>query len=410
MAKGRFSKLELSIWREIYGAIRGPSSGRTRIIVEDFEQLGLVPSMMRVKSEMRPYKHDEFQQLIQEAYSRRVHDEVQVYYHPAECARVVGSTTSTWTQWSRLILDVEGLVPEDAPDTHPILMENLPYVQLHPESHERLFTNGVRSRGRTRLLSSRMVVFFIAAQWEAWSTPHEVVAVNKYKDVLYRMGFHPRHAEVRATDLSDVGVTPAQAVIPDDVQETIEAAKREASRLKLAIPDDVQETIDKMATLRESATMPVSRISVPDPSDLDAWRDKILNSMQADFAHIDENLKPTVGLADDLPRDVTALLNEMLGEPMPPADLHPKDLCLDSVDDIDREIADAEAKLVALRLRKEQARLESTRKAYMDAKVVDATLDDGGGLTSLVLELQGGKRLAYTTRQVPYIGTRQRHD
>ena len=98
MAKERFSKRELSIWREIYGPSRGPSSGRTRIIVDEFQTLGLVPSMMRVGDEMRSYVREDFQRLIREAYSRKRDDEVQVYYHPAECARVVGSTTSTWTQ------------------------------------------------------------------------------------------------------------------------------------------------------------------------------------------------------------------------------------------------------------------------------------------------------------------------
>ena len=89
MAKSSFTQGELSIWHSIYGPSRGPTPGRLKILVEEFVGRGLVPVMMRLGDEMVPYGASRFQEAIREACQNKDDDSVQVYYHPADCERVV---------------------------------------------------------------------------------------------------------------------------------------------------------------------------------------------------------------------------------------------------------------------------------------------------------------------------------
>lgn len=201
MAKRNFTALELEIWHSIYGASRGPSSGRLKILVEDFSLLGLVPVMMRVDEEMLPYEPSLFQKSIRTAMDTKADDLVQVYYHPVECERVVGSSATTWTHWGRCILEAERLVLRGAL-RHPLLQENVPQIRLPVVVREALEARGVRTASICRLVSARILAFFIAAQYEAWATPHEVAQVFPFKSRLQKLGFTVRTCDVRR----DVGV------------------------------------------------------------------------------------------------------------------------------------------------------------------------------------------------------------
>ena len=128
--KGSFTADELTIWRGIYGPSQGPTPARLKILVEDWERAGLAPVMMRVDDALQPYDREVFHTALQECFTDKDDDRVQVYYHPGECERVVGSSQSNWTRWARLVLDKENLAPMDAPDDNPVVAENLPRVQL----------------------------------------------------------------------------------------------------------------------------------------------------------------------------------------------------------------------------------------------------------------------------------------
>lgn len=198
MAKSSFRALERACWNSIYGVSRGPSSGRLKILVEDFMRLGLTPAMIRISDELLPFDMKAFQTAIQEAFASKEDDFVQVYYHPVECERVVGSTATTWVQWGRLILETEGLIPKgDEYESAPFLVENVPRIRLPVEARDALLARGVTTSSVCSLVSARIVAFFIAAQYEAWATPTEVVQVGPFKDVLRRLGFVIRDCDVR---------------------------------------------------------------------------------------------------------------------------------------------------------------------------------------------------------------------
>jgi hypothetical protein len=201
MAKGSFTAGERAIWNSIYGTSRGPSSGRLKIMVEEFERRGLVPAMMRVGDEMIPYDTTVFHTHLQDALDHKDDDQVQVYYHPAECKKVIGSSATTWVQWGRCILEVEGLSPK-GDDNHPIITENVPRLQLPVAVRDALVSRGIRSASVCRLVSARVVAFFVAAQYESWATPSQVAQVTPFKESLRKLGFEVRDVIVR----KDAGV------------------------------------------------------------------------------------------------------------------------------------------------------------------------------------------------------------
>lgn len=215
MAKSNLSVREKEIWNSIYGTSRGPTPGRLKILVEEFRARGLEPAMMRIGDEMFPYEPKQFHEALLEAFSNKDDDQVQAYYHPVDCERVVGSSATTWTQWGRLVFEVEGLVPKDAGDDHPVLKENLPRLRLPTEVREALLNRSVSTASVCRLVSLRVVVFFVAAQYEAWSTAAEVAQVTPFKEVIRKQGFLVRDVIVRKDDgLDDVlrDLDPATAV------------------------------------------------------------------------------------------------------------------------------------------------------------------------------------------------------
>lgn len=202
MAKSRFTATELECWNSIYGPSRGPTPGRLRILVEEFAARGLIPVMMRLGSDMLPYSASGFQTAIREACLHKDDDQVQVYYHPADCERVVGSTGTTWTQWATLVLYTTGILPGGWTPTHPAILENVPRVRLPVEVRNTLVARGVTTSSMCSLVSARMAAFFIAAQYEAWATAEEVSRVAPFKATLKYQGYTVRDVIVR----KDTGV------------------------------------------------------------------------------------------------------------------------------------------------------------------------------------------------------------
>lgn len=215
MSKSSFTTIELNIWRSIYGVSRGPTQGRLKILVEEFESRGLAPVMMRVGDDMGIYDAARFQVAIREACQNKDDDGVQVYYHPQDCERVVGSSATTWTQWGRLILNIEGLVPANADDNHPVILENVPRLRLPTDVRALLGRRGVTTSSVCRLMSARVTAFFIAAQYEAWATPAQVGQVAPFKKTLQKQGFQIREVIVRR----DAGMEDVFRELPPAVQQ-----------------------------------------------------------------------------------------------------------------------------------------------------------------------------------------------
>lgn len=187
MAKSNFTKTELAVWDSIYGKSHGPTPARMRILVEDFSSRGLTPCMMMVAGILLPYSEKAFSEAMQHSIAYKEDDYVNVYYHAADCERVAGSDASTWIHWGNLIATKVGLnLDLDVRKTH-----------LSTDVRETLLARGVRSIPTPRLLSLRMVAFYIAAQYEAWATQEEVSKVSPFKDILHKIGYQVRNVVVR---------------------------------------------------------------------------------------------------------------------------------------------------------------------------------------------------------------------
>lgn len=215
MAKASFTSLEMSIWNSIYGPSRGPSTGRLKILVEEFAALGLLPVMMRVRDDMLPYDAEAFRTALLEAFRFKENDLVQVYYLPQECERVVGSSASTWVQWGQNILARSGLLPETYTDKDPVILENVPRLRLPVAAREALYARNLTTSSVCTLLSARVVAFFIAAQYEAWRTSEQVVRVTPFKDVLSKLGFSVRVAWARTAVELDALVSELVSAFKD---------------------------------------------------------------------------------------------------------------------------------------------------------------------------------------------------
>lgn len=329
--RSKFSAEDLAIWHSIYGPSRGPTQGRLRILVEEFESRGLAPVMMRVGDEMLPYKASDFLAANREACQNKDDDHVQVYYHPVDCERVVGSTAGTWTQWGRLILSVQGLVPPAATDECPAVIENVPRLRLPTAVRDMLKARGVTTSSMCRLVSARMVAFYIAAQYEAWATPAEVGQVAPFKSTLARQGYKIREVLVR----KDAGL--------DSVLSELEAEP------------DRQAQLD--AVLKYATNYPpgcVDAPATPEPLSSEGEFRRVFGR------HADEFLQ---GPDDDC-------------EGSPEEEI---------IDDIDAEIVAVQARLNKLMAQKEELRRADL---YLQSSVVAVSFDKGG-LVKIVLQLPG---------------------
>lgn len=344
MAKGSFTTNERLIWNSIYGASRGPSSGRLKILVEEFSRLGLEPAMMRIDAEMLPYDEAAFQVALKSSWDDKDDDLVQVYYHPVECEKVVGSSATTWVQWGRLILEVEGLIPKGV-DDHPCLKENVPRLQLPTETRDVLESRGLTVASVCRLVSARAVSFFIAAQYEAWATPAEVAQVSPFKEVLRKTGFTVRDCDVRR----DTGVDAIMAGLDDGAP-----------------------------AVRQPFNAPVAAGEVDGPQDV------VHSPPAAGIAQVEEAV-------EEVEQAVAAL------EAGVPIEAGSGGVTAngDPAQDIDAAIALVEAQLKDLRRRREEARVAGIRKEFLAATVGDVRLDERGGLRSLMLKFPNGSFATY---------------
>lgn len=326
--KDRFIQAEMDCWDSIYGAARGPTSKRMEILVRDFEAAGLPPVMMRIGDQMLPYERASFTKAIRKAIDEADDGNVQAYYHPNECAKVVGAGASIWTHWGLLILVKAKLMDEYEQEGHPALVENVPRVTLPPSVRKALGLRDVVSAPTTRLLSCRVVAFFIAAAYESWATPSELAQVTPFKKTVKRAGFEVRSRNV----IDDASVAEVLAALDSpEVEAPVQVSTT------VAPPTVVSEQV-------EVGTPPV-----------------------------EEAPAQTNGVPD-----IDSFLNDVV-EPM-----H---------DDLDAEIAAAEARVRELRHRKEQARIQGLRGQYMRSRIVAVDIDDKGNLTRLTLQTADG---AYT--------------
>lgn len=187
MAKSNFTKTELAVWDSIYGKSHGPTPARMRILVEDFSNRGLTPCLLIVGGQLHPYSEKLFSESMQHSIAFKEDTYVQVYYHAADCERVAGSDASTWIHWASLIAAKFNLNEND----------NVLKTRLPIEVRDLLLARGVRSAPVPRLISLRMVAFYIAAQYEAWATQEEVSKVSPFKEILSKIGYTVRNVAVR---------------------------------------------------------------------------------------------------------------------------------------------------------------------------------------------------------------------
>lgn len=456
MAKSSFTSLELSIWNSIYGPSRGPTPGRLKIIVEDFAARGLVPVMMGVWGDMSLYDDDLFQSEIREACKYKEDDRVQVYYHPVDCERVAGSSATTWTHWGRLILQTEGLSPEGAGDDDPAVVENVPRLRLPIEVRDELAKRGVATSSVCRLVSARMVAFYIAAQYEAWATPAQVSQIVPFKNILKRQGFSVRDVIVR----KDEGLDSVLDGLFDPVLEELNNqdrgngspslggsssdslfAQQVAGRMKRdggesVLPDILDPysaepgprmhvinatwrlTPEDVDVLRPSmkdsfhlqADPPYVNVSIPVGDDDEGGPARTRFSLEAVAAAVEGRKRNThmyvaVGKAESLGASGGIDGGDVDGhdETMPAwkqADVVPADLVEpepeepeEIVDDIDAEIANTLAKLRGLRERKQEAFVEQQRLRFLAAAVQHVELDKSGNPLAITLAFQDGAAL-----------------
>lgn len=412
MAKSSFTSLEQSIWNSIYGPSRGPTQGRLKIIVEDFAARGLVPVMMRVWGAMTPYDENEFQDEIREACKYKEDDRVQVYYHPVDCERVAGSSATTWTHWGRLILQTEGLAPQGAGDDDPAVVENVPRLRLPIEVRNDLAERGVTTSSVCRLVSARMVAFYIAAQYEAWATPAQVAQIAPFKNILKRQGFSVREVLVRkddgldsvleGLDVQDSGAGSHRHGVPSD--HSLFAQQMEG-RMRCEVGSVLPDILDPNCGAPEPQMRQIKAVWRVTPEDMHLHTAATQSPfhLQADSSYV--NFTIPVGNGDDGGPNRTRFSSDCLDVAVRewkrdnmqyvPVDLvepepeEPEEI----VGDIDAEIADTLAKLKALRLRKREAFVEAQRLQYLAATVQHVDLDKSGNPLAITLALPDGSAL-----------------
>lgn len=263
MSKSAFTAQELKVWNSIYGPSRGPTPGHLRILVEELASRGLYPTMMKIRTLCLPYEEKALKDALLESFMDKDDDRVQVYYHPAECVKVIGSSTSAWTQWARRILEVNGLVPESASDIHPALDENMPRIGLPTVIREQLRNRGVIvTASLTRLLSLRMVVFFIAAQYGAWASPSEVAQVTPFKEMIRRQGYEVRSVEVRKDSgldeaLEDLETAACIRVFSNKsvFQQLIELGKEDVASAQDELDANIMDALRATSTVQEDPVL-----------------------------------------------------------------------------------------------------------------------------------------------------------
>lgn len=218
---------------------------------------------------------------------------------------------------------------------HPLVWENTPRTRLPAATCVALRERGVRTASMCTLVSARVVTFFIAAQYEAWGTPDEVHRVNPFKMAVEKAGFKIRLCDARRG--------------------------------------------------------------------MDAEIDQILDAVELSLAEevklIQNHMLAGLGLAqEDLTEPVTGCSCDEEGACCEQCDCEPNDV-VERPMDIDAEIARAEAHLQALREKKVLARLEETRKAYLNAAIVNVAVGDGGELMAVTLRFAGNKERTYITSE-----------
>lgn len=249
MAKSNVTSVETAIWRSIYNEGRFGTKRFDNLLTE-WASLGLYPTMMRIGAVHHAWDMELYRSKIQEAINMGPDGDnlVQVYYHPSDCSRVVGcKSTSSWVHWSRLVLEcIEGVPKGD--ETSPLITENMPCIPLPIEAREVLLRRGTGTGWKPRLLSLRMVAFFIAAQYEAWATQQEVSQVAPFKSAITRwLEVKVRDCDVRPVKrgddvdalLDDVVSPPKPPTVPvssteADLDREILAAEARLNELRLA--------------------------------------------------------------------------------------------------------------------------------------------------------------------------------
>jgi hypothetical protein len=376
MAKSAFTLDELRIWNSIYGPSRGPTPGRLKIMVEEFASRGLVPVMMRLGDDMLPYDPVAFRDALVEAFANKDDDQVQAYYHPLECEKVVGSTATTWTQWARLILSVEGLVPHDCDDRHPVIVENAPRLRLPTTVRDELFERGLSTSSVCRLVSARMAAFFIAAQYEAWATPAQVAQVAPFKETLRKQGFVVRDVIVRKDEGLDAVLDGLDPVVSNPSPPKVLCGLD-------PIPPAVRQPFN--APIAGQAADVIFGSS---PGDV------IVSSLREVQ---DEEFCRVYGRHADYFLGVTP--DAVVSAPVvADCEEEPDEQEDEIVDDIDAEIARTYATLRQLQARKEQVQREAKRKSYLAATVSDVTISADDRVTELVIRLPDGTLQTFTRK------------
>jgi hypothetical protein len=341
MSKGSFTSKELEIWNSIYGASRGPSSFRLKILVEDFARHGLTPAMMRIGDDTIPYDAGVFSTSLADGIANKDDDHVQAYYHPAECEQAVGPSASAWTQWSQLILEVTGLAPKDSVN-HPIVIENVPRISLPVPVRDALLERGLKTAPKCRLISARMVAFFVAAQYRAWGTQEQVARVSPFKESIRKCGFKVEPCDVRR----GTGVDEAFQELNNK-------------------PDDATLSADDI----------LDAISLDEDPKADLVEDPKADPPQGGSMHHLDGGKWVL-----TPEGYPVLAEEQ-----------------DPEQEIEAEIRRTEERLSALRQQQERLRVEASRRSYMEATIHDVVVDGGGTgtLAFLTLRFPGGNLRTY---------------
>jgi hypothetical protein len=193
---------------------------------------GLHPVAMRVGGKLLVFDKVAYRKAVREG--QRIKDDTYCmpFYDARDCADVMGSPSSNWTSWTRVLFGIGDALKDNHPDYIVLSSKN----PEHTAVREALLGTGRPVRS-TPLISATAVVFYLAAQKKWPDSKRYFSVVKPLKEVLVK------------NNITVLGLKPEDQVLPPD----------DASEL-----DDLLATANPVPAVAPLSTLAVS-VEEPEP-------------------------------------------------------------------------------------------------------------------------------------------------
>lgn len=160
-------------------ATRPLGSGRRLNLIREYIKLGLTPCLIRDET-IRSWLPFSYEQLAHMTDTENLREQnVQVYYHPMQLAKVLGKSDSHWGDQARTCLDA------GMPEAYSIKVT--PTSEIHAHLQSLGIVQGTR-RSPVRVIDFNLVAYMIATLKDNTGDVPRITLLNQYKNVTQNVG------------------------------------------------------------------------------------------------------------------------------------------------------------------------------------------------------------------------------